>query len=176
MKMSMDWNPALYGPEAAEILALAGDGRQLLPLVLPRNTDGPMAARLNRPARELFPKASNPELAHAGLWLYFGFFDTAHSIAQDVKTADGSYWHAMLHRMEPDAGNAGYWFRRVGDHPLFPELQREALALGYPTGPRWDPFAFVAACDRAAPSNSHLLQQVQLAEWQLLFHFCAKVK
>ncbi|MFN0104081.1 MAG: hypothetical protein ACKV2U_18600 [Bryobacteraceae bacterium] len=172
----MEWNPALYGPEAANLLALAGDGRRPMPLVSPRNTDTGLAALLRRPARELFPHASKPEEAHAGLWLYCGFFDESHVIAQDLKTADGSYWHAILHRMEPDAGNAGYWFRRVGRHPVFTGLHAAATALGYQSGSHWDPLEFVGACDRAAPSQQSLLQQVQLAEWQLLFHHCAKAE
>jgi len=172
----MDWNPALYGPEAAALLALAGEGRRLMPLVSPRNTDANLAVQLRRPARELFPDAVKPELAQAGLWLYCGFFDESHSIAQDVKTADGSYWHAILHRMEPDAFNSGYWFRRVGQHPVFPEVHAAAEALGYPAGSRWDPLAFIDACERVTPSNQTLLQQVQLAEWQLLFHYCAKAE
>jgi len=171
----MDWNPALYGPEAAAILSLDGDGRRSMPLVSPRNADAELAARLRRPARELFPGARSPELALAGLWLYFGFFDEAHSIAQDVHNADGSYWHAILHRMEPDASNAGYWFRRVGQHPVFPELHAAAADLGYRQGSRWDPFAFIEACERPTPDLQPIFEHVQLSEWQLLFHHCAKV-
>src|SRR5262245_27937857 len=54
----------------------------------------------------------------AGLWLAFGFLDESHTISQDLHTAEGSYWHALMHRREPDAGNAMYWFRRVGHHPV----------------------------------------------------------
>jgi len=176
MKLGMDWNPALYGPEAATLLALAGDGRRLMPLVSPRDTDAALAERLRRPARELFPDAVNPELALAGLWLYCGCFDESHAIAQDVKSADGSYWHAIVHRMEPDAWNAGYWFRQVGQHPVFPEVNAAAAALGYATGARWDPSAFVAAGESSTRSNQDLLEQVQLAEWQILFDYCAKAK
>src|SRR5687767_13390080 len=50
----------------------------------------------------------------AGLWLYFDFLDESHAISQDLDTAEGSYWHGILHRREPDYPNAKYWFRRVG--------------------------------------------------------------
>ena len=175
MGFSMVWNPGQYGPAAAALLALGGDGVRPMPLVCPRHADAALAARLRRPAAELFPAALNPQAAHAALWLYFGFFDEAHTIAQDIASADGSYWHAILHRMEPDAWNAGYWFRRVGQHPIFPALNA-AAALGYQTGSRWDPLAFIDACQGASPANEPLLQQVQLAEWQLLFHSCAKAE
>jgi len=176
MKLGMEWNPESYGREAAIVLAQVGDGRRAMPLVSPRNSDKALAATLRRPARDLFPNSMKPEAAHAGLWLYCGFFDESHSISQDIETPDGSYWHGILHRMEPDSRNAGYWFRRVGQHPLFPEVHAAAKELGYETGPRWDPFAFIQACDRAAASQRELLEQVQLAEWQLLFHHCAKAE
>lgn len=172
----MDWNSARYGVEAASLLALVGDGRRPMPLVSPRNTDTALAARLRRPARELFPDALQPELSSAGLWLYCGYFDESHAIAQDDETADGSYWHAILHRMEPDAGNAAYWFRRVVAHPVFEDLRAAAAESGYESGPVWDPFAFIDACERTSSSNLPLLQQVQLVEWQLLFHHCAKAE
>src|SRR5437763_722978 len=39
---------------------------------------------------------------HAALWLYFDFFEESHAISQDLHTVEGSYWHAILHRREPD--------------------------------------------------------------------------
>ena len=42
----------------------------------------------------LFPGASAPELALAGLWLAAGGWERAHEIAQNVTTPDGAYWHA----------------------------------------------------------------------------------
>ncbi len=158
MKSGMDWNPSAYGPEVESLLAPAGDGRRLMPLISPRNA-----------AHAIQPALSAATLA--GLYLYLGCFDQAHSIAQDIHSPDGAYWHAILHRMEPDPANAAYWFRRVGQHPIFADVRAAAAALGLPN---WDPFSFIDACRE--PARESLLQQVQLAEWQLLFHHCAKIK
>ena len=42
-----------------------------------------------------------------------GEWDRAHSLAQSVPTADGAWVHAYLHRVEGDASNAAYWYRRA---------------------------------------------------------------
>ncbi len=47
-------------------------------------------------------------------------------------------WHASLYRREPDPGNANYWFRHVGPHPIAPELAAAALARGDGDGTTWD--------------------------------------
>ncbi|MFY9252252.1 MAG: hypothetical protein WAO83_02270 [Fuerstiella sp.] len=41
-------------------------------------------------------------------------WDAAHNIAQDIHTPMGSWLHALLHLIEGDTGNAGYWFRKAG--------------------------------------------------------------
>ena len=43
-----------------------------------------------------------------------GDWEKAHNIAQDTSSADGSWIHAYLHRVEGDLGNAGYWYQRAG--------------------------------------------------------------
>src|SRR5437016_6034779 len=66
----------------------------------------------------------------AALWLYHDFLDEAHGISQSIDTVEGSFWHGIMHRREPDASNAGYWFRRVGEHAVFDELARLARDIG----------------------------------------------
>jgi hypothetical protein len=74
------------------------------------------------------------------------------------------------------AGNAAYWFRRVGEHPVFEELAPDAQALGLRLDSgHWDPFAFIDRCEAQRGTGSEeemTLRQVQLREWELLFHWC----
>jgi hypothetical protein len=125
-------------------------------------------------APRLFPAGRDPQAALAGLYLYFSCLNEAHEIAQNIDNSEGSFWHAIMHRMEGDIGNSRYWFHRVPSHPVYPLLRREAEALGYPASGRWDPSAFAGFCESAAGTpNEDLAKRVQLAEWQLLFDYCA---
>jgi hypothetical protein len=112
----------------------------------------------------------------AGLWLAFDFLDESHEISQGLHTVEGSFWHGILHRREPDASNAAYWFRRVDSHAVFPQLAAEARALGLPQPDgAWDPFAFIDACERHRSDGTDaemLLRKVQMREWELLFDWC----
>lgn len=56
-------------------------------------------------------------------------WDSAHTIAQDIDTADGSLIHAYLHRKEGDSGNASYWYHQAGRKMPRVSLQEEWEAL-----------------------------------------------
>jgi len=174
----MPFDPAAYGNQVASILALDGDGHRLMPLVQgPCSSDRARTLLKAATARELFPDSRSPEAALAGLYLYFSCWDEAHQTAQDIATREGSYWHAIVHRQEPDAGNSSYWFRQVGAHPVFPALAAAASAIGIGSAAKWDPFAFIQFCEEARQSpgsdSERQALEVQRAEWQLLFDFCA---
>jgi hypothetical protein len=180
MLKEVDFEPSLYGAEPARILALDGDGTRPMPLA-PAGC-GSMEAReeLKRwSAQSLFPRAHSPQGAMSGLYLYFSCLDEAHTIAQDMHTIDGSFWHGIMHRREPDPGNAAYWFRQVGKHPVFPALRDEARRQRFGTGKEWNPFEFIDFCEsarmRPGSDEEGIAMRVQLVEWQLLFDYCAKV-
>jgi len=180
------FNASAYGREIEELLALDQHGERLMPLV----ADGCSSPEANRrlaklDAAKIFANSHSPEGVLAGLWLYFSCFEECHSIAQDLNTAEGSFWHAILHRQEPDSGNSAYWFRRVGSHPVFPKLfeAAEEIVLRYPQaefrpGAYWDPFSFIMFCERArqqpGSSSERAALEIQRAEWQLLFDYCAR--
>src|SRR5262245_21505778 len=125
----------------------------------------------------------------AGLWLRYDYLDESHTISQEIHNPTGSFWHGIMHRREPDYDNAKYWFRRVGDHEIFPKLREAArdIATGaggnkpdraadFLTNQReWDAFQFVDLVESAAGERSHseeFCRQIQRREWELLFDFC----
>lgn len=111
----------------------------------------------------------------AGLWQLHGHLEESHRASQSIEGLGlrraGDYWHAIMHRREGDYGNAKYWFRRVGPHPLMGELSRRAdgilrdaaeagerwrTRLGAPV--RWDSLAFVNLCEASATESRSALQ------------------
>ena len=169
----MRFDAKAYGPDVAKILAVGDNGERLMPLV----RSAAFSPETKAAIQTLAERKSVPDAAIAGLYLYFSCWDEAHDIAQNISTREGSYWHAIVHRQEPDAGNAGYWFRQVGAHPIFPALRERAAEIGVDFGPRWDPIAFINLCERArqepGSDAERLALETQRAEWQLLFDYCA---
>ena len=180
----MAFDSSRYGPDVAAILAIDGDGQRPMPLAHGKpNETGLSALRKYRSAL-LFPDSFAPEAALSGLYLYFCGYDESHSISQDIETVEGSFWHGIMHRQEPDAGNAGYWFRRVGQHAVFPQLRSaaaeivQASKVRFPLKDQWDAFGFIDFCEQArkqpGSEEERVAMAIQLAEWQLLFDYCAR--
>lgn len=101
----------------------------------------------------------------AGLLQWHDFLDESHQCSQQVegegRDRNGDYWHAIMHRREPDYSNSMYWLRRVGTHPVFERLAATAQkillesgafeaecrsrVLGLPL--QWNSVAFVEFCE-----------------------------
>lgn len=151
-----------YPPAVAELLA----------------TEHPTALGPGAPNAALRAKikaacALVPPACAAGLWLRFDFLNESHVISQEDESApDRNFWHAIMHRREPDAANSKYWWRRVGTHPVLKLLVKQAPALGFNY---MNPFDFVDFCERVRATSSaeeEVAKRVQELEWELLFAHC----
>src|SRR5882672_5091172 len=151
---------------------------------LPELGPGPRAgaqpqAAVNRAVDELvggmeFPREKQ-QLFRALVLLWHDHLEAAHGIAQEIENADGAFVHGIMHRREPDYGNAAYWFRRVGKHPAFSEIAKRAgkaleakneaeLSKKLISGGEWDPFAFITACEGATRNSSRAEEKDFLRE------------
>ena len=155
--------------QVAALLALKDSGERQMELVSPRLVTPPEEAQTLRAAVPAvwFPEARSPEGALAELWLYFGAFEEVNELVQALKTAEGSYWHAIVHRIEPDAGNSGYWIWRVGQHGIFPALLAAARRIAatnpdcaFVPGDSWSSVRFTALCDAARGRPGSQAEQV----------------
>jgi hypothetical protein len=178
MLEKVNFRPEDYRADIARILELAGGGDRPMPLV----KNGRGSAESCEQVRSLENRAGG---VLSGLYLYLGCWEAAHAAADSVEDPNGYFWHAIVHRQEPDPGNAAYWFRKTGKHPIFDTLAGEARGIGYvgdspghPTAREWDPIGFVEFCESArlhpGSIEEQLAAQVQLVEWQLLFDYCAR--
>jgi hypothetical protein len=119
-------------------------------------------------AAQKISDAIQPHLRSAAL-LWHDHLDASHTISQDISSRNGSWLHGIMHRREPDYGNAKYWFRRVGQHDAFPKLaERVATFLHHDGGGlterliengEWMPFGFVDECERACSRGDAQLKQ-----------------
>jgi hypothetical protein len=184
------FNPAQYGSAWAELLESdrcrpLGAGQSNANLV--RKLRSAELSQLFSPA-EIHDREM-AELCLAGAWLLADDLDASHAISQRIETSTGNYWHGIMHRREGDFGNAKYWFRRVGRHPVYESLEVAAQQLALQAdvcasretilaAGAWNPEAFIdlcAACEQSnstTPTDMLLCQQIAQAEWELLFAYC----
>jgi hypothetical protein len=180
------WDPSAYGPEIGSLL---NDDR-LAPINggRPNPQVKPLLEQLSVDRAFGHAAARDPDMAAcclAGLWLLHGYLDESHKLSQDIHTTSGSYWHGLMHRREGDFSNSKYWFRQVGQHPVFPILLNEVRELtrkdknaqapdALAMEDRWDPYRFIDMCESASENSKHgdFCELVQQAEWRILFDYC----
>jgi len=141
-------------------------------------------ARLDASLGKTDLSSTRQQLVRSLILLWHDHLDASHTISQGIENADGSFLHAIMHRREPDAWNSKYWWRRVGDHAVFPEIGRrvskllsgEKSDLAKRIVPRghWDASAFVDACDAAREEALiKTLREIQRIESEVLLeYFC----
>jgi hypothetical protein len=168
-----------------EQLLIAGGMPELGPG--PRTNVLPQAA-LDETLHQLLAQSNlpsnNQDLIRALILLWHDRLDAAHAIAQSVENLSGSFLHGIVHRREPDYSNAKYWFRRVGDHPCFPEIARRTTGLLKTKDARdwgikliisgkWDALVFIDLCagasnQPAANPQVAVLREIQGIESEVL--------
>lgn len=173
--------------KAGEILARIRRDIPVLGLAPAYDLSEPWPGRIARlDDEELLGTATvSPEMAsciRSGLLLRGDFQEESHTISQSIGSPEGSYWHAIMHRLEPDYSNSKYWFNRVGPHPLYEELAAHAASVANAEllqeicAPSWDPFRFTDACESAVCGRLREyrrdLDQLQELEFDLLFGYC----
>jgi hypothetical protein len=121
----------------------------------------------------------------AGLLQIHDFWDSSHEAAQAADDLGeqlfSAYWHGIAHRREPDAGNAAYWFRKVGRHHIFPTLceaarrllkehEDDRLTARLVGQGGWNPMAMIDLCTEARPGTPQefLARRLQRLEMHLL--------
>jgi hypothetical protein len=76
----------------------------------------------------LSASSSPPSLSNSLQALWYdgkGDWNKAHDIAQDIRSPEGSWIHAYLHRKEGDVGNASYWYHRANQPVCTTSLEEE---------------------------------------------------
>lgn len=118
----------------------------------------------------------------AALWLLCGELERSHAVSQQIDSADGAYWHGVMHRREGDFSNANYWFRRALRHPVREQLVRQLATLQSTCNTTLTESqrlfeastvaeAITEGCQRALasqPSQVPSWQAICWLEWQLL--------
>lgn len=172
-----------YPPHLEDLLT-----RDDLPDLGPGSPDETKLAAIRALApTDLFPDQmiTDEEMARAclcGLFLLHDGLDESHQISQRIDSGVGSVWHGIMHRREPDADNAKYWFGRAGAHPVGNELAAAAgrrvseLPHASPLAiVPWDAARFVDFCEEHRGTGSpqeRVAKQIQQDEWDLLFAYC----
>lgn len=74
-------------------------------------------------------KGLNDELLRAIDLALANDWDAAHQLVQEYENDANAAWiHAVLHKIEGDLGNAGYWYRRAGQMKHVDDEPRAELA------------------------------------------------
>lgn len=193
-KIEAGEGPGSLGLAPADLIAvLAVDGLEgpdgLGPALVQRPPHRPAIEKAlsDGALSSLISGASRParlSLAAALLQIH-DYWDASHEAAQvaDDLGEDrfSAYWHGIAHRREPDPGNAAYWFRRVGRHPVFALLAPVARPILDGHGDSrwaerligrggWDSSAMIDLCTGAVAGTADemLARKLQRAEMEVL--------
>jgi hypothetical protein len=171
----------LNSQQAYERLVVEGGGNEEAKQLL---RDLKPADLLARPVK----RTEDAQALHSALWLWHDWLDESHTISQQIHSATGSFWHAIMHRREGDFSNSKYWYARCRNHPSLAVIGAQAgpvinqmqadKALLRLVAHGWDSDAFVdfveAVHDRPEDPRHRAAVSLQQLEWRVLFDDCAR--
>jgi hypothetical protein len=132
-------------------------------------------------------KLDSSSITAALLWLRIGEIERPHLVVQDDRTDMGSYLHGVVHRLEGDFFNAGYWLRQLRNNTLMNSIamsiDEQATELSAPIHATWhqellspfQPRQFFSACEnlvgqrKPLETDQKFLGWLGYAEWQALW-------
>ena len=135
--------------------------------LLPGSIDKSMNQKINQLQLSEFSHKAKACIK-AGLLEWNDDIHASHDICQDIYSKTGSYWHGIMHRREPDYGNAKYWYYKFPGYPTFDDLRAFALNLDDAGNQEiisfkqsieleWQAFDFIDLCSKAERSKDHEL-------------------
>jgi hypothetical protein len=124
-------------------------------------------------------------VAYSALLLRLGAWEASHDLTNNDESPEGCFLHAIIHRMEPNPSNSAYWWRQLGQHPVFVQLHARAQEIlsehsvpDWELKADWDPLLFNRWCEQAQRSPGTEREKVAIAmqqtEWELLFDWSAE--
>ena len=175
-------------PDLSRVAAglLAKCRERVLPLTQSAEPEAQALTELQAHSPEsLFPQVRNAEVAYSALLLRLGAWEASHDLTNDDESPEGCFLHAIIHRMEPNLSNSAYWWRKLGQHTVFPQLHARAQEIlsehsvrDWELKAAWDPLLFNKWCEQAQRSPGSEREKaalaIQQAEWELLFNWSAE--
>ncbi len=153
--------------------------RKPLPALVP---DRVWDHQLSEQISSLSEETADP--IRSGLLLWNDDLNASHDISQQLGSAEGSYWHGIMHRREGDFSNAKYWFQTAGTHPIHSDLYEEGKQI-WPelaSWGAWKPAQFVDEVQAAYESGKEdtakgqSLRELQVLEMRKLLEYCLERK
>ncbi len=122
------------------------------------------------------------------LLLWHDYMELSHHIADDERTTDFIYFHAIIHRREKDVFNSRFWFRQLDmRHIVISDIAKEVrtyltekgeiqLLESFVKDDGWIPLEFLEEINKALKMDSSdpfvkLLVDIQTIEFACWFRF-----
>lgn len=121
----------------------------------------------------------------AGALLFYGYLKESLRLSQKIKTPEGNYWHAIMHRVEGDYENSRYWLKTIPHHSIYSQVHKELkekltnkieVLQKLLDKESWDPIAYVDLIEELERTKdielTKAMSMLGFIEWKALYEFC----